>query len=230
MTKKPVHYDVKRASGLSQVQVQRLLSHVQQRADQARRDGASRAVVDEIIMLTLCHAGLRAQELCALRIADTPAQHGRPELHIRGIPGTSARAVSIPQELVPVFQRFVQLYRKGAVPSNPLLLSERGTPFGYMSLYSKVRRIGQESGITPLHPALLRHTFLVRLYEREHDLRLVQEQAGHARVKSTARHIHSRRAVEACDACGKPMASGQGERIDSGQLLCSKCLKDLRAR
>jgi integrase/recombinase XerD len=228
--KKPARDNPKSASALSAAQVQRLLAYVRQRADRARRDGATRAVVDEIIMLILLRGGLRAQELCALRIADTPAHHGRPELHIHGRAGASTRVVFLPQELVAVFQRFVRRHRKGAKPNDPLLLSERGTPFSYMSLYSKVRNIGRESGIAPLHPALLRHTFLVRLYEEQPDLRFVQEQAGHAQVKSTARQVFPRRAAHVCDACGRPVPAGQGERIDSGHLLCPSCLKDIRGR
>ncbi len=230
MKSRPANRDPKGAPTLSQVQVQRLLSHIQQRADRARRDGNTRAVVDEIIVLTLLHAGLRAQELCALRIEDTPAHHDKPQLHIRNTSGISTRVVHIPQELVPALQRFVQRYRKDAEPSDPLLLSERRTSFSYMSLYSKVRRIGHEAGLTGLHPATLRHTFLVRLYEKEQDLRFVQEQAGHTRIKSTALCVHPQRAIPRCDACGGSMTPGQGERIDSGQLLCPSCLKDLRDR
>ncbi len=228
MKRSPDH-DAKSGSALSAAQVQTLLSHVRRSADRARRDGTTRAVVDEIIMLILLHAGLRAEELCALRIADTPAHHGRAELHIRDMSGTITRVVFIPPELVPAFQRFVQGHRRGAGPDEPLFLSERGTPFSYMSLYSKVRKIGQESGVAPLHPGLLRHTFLVRLYDRQQDLRFVRDQAGHARVKSTARHVRPRRAARRCDACGRPVAIGRGERIDSGQLLCPSCVKDLRS-
>jgi len=210
--------------------VRGLLAHVQQQAEQARRSGGSRVVVDELIVLILLHAGLRPRELCSLRIADTPAHHGKPQLTVQGNSGLAGRAVSIPQELIPVFQRFVRLHRAGARPGEPLLLSERGTPFSYMSLYSKIRRIGQDAGVSPLHPAVLRHTFLVRLYEKEQDLRLVQEQAGHARLKSTAFHVRPRRSVARCEACGKRLAAGRGEKIDSGQLLCPGCIRDLRRR
>jgi integrase len=230
MAREPYNHDATEASDLSRVQIDTLLSYVQERANQGRCRGTTRTIVDEMIVLILLHAGLRAEELCGLRIADTPAHHGRTELHICGAAGKATRVVFIPEELVPTFRRFVQLYRKGAGPSDPLLLSERGTPFSYMSLYSKVRRIGQEAGVPGLHPATLRHVFLVRLYEKEQDLRLVQEQAGHVRVKSTASHVRPRSATERCEACGKPVAPGRGGRIDSGQLLCPNCLSDLRSR
>lgn len=127
-----------------------------------------------------------------------------------------------------MLRQYVHLYRADAPSSAPLVLSERGTPFGYISLYSKVRRIGQEASLARLSPAMLRHTFVVRLYESRQDLRLVQEQAGHARLKSTARQVRPRRPAPRCDACNRTMASGSGERIDSGQILCPRCLKDLR--
>lgn len=224
------HRNTRAAAPLSKAQEQELLAHVRNRADQARLDGATRAVVDELILSILLHAGLRAQELCALRIVDTPAHHGKMELHVGGRTDAAQRSVSIPEDMIPVFQRFVRLYRAGAKPTDPLLLSERGTPFGYMSLYSKVRRIGQDCGLGRLNAAVLRRTFLMRLYEKERDLRLVQEQAGHARLRSTTRCVRPRRTARLCGACGNPLAPGSGERIDSGQVLCPKCLYEVRNR
>jgi integrase len=213
---------------LTQAQAQQLLAHVRAQADQAKRRGGSRAIVDEIIVLILLHAGLRPQELCSLRIADTPVRHGQAHLRVRGGRAGTERTVAIPPEMVPVLQRFVQLHRKGAAPRDLLLLSERGTPFSYMSLYSKVRRIGQEASLACLHPGVLRHTFLVRLYEKEQDLRLVQDQAGHVRLKSTVRHLRPRRVRQHCEACNASLPPGVGVRIDSGQLLCPACLRELR--
>lgn len=227
MAKRRAHPDIAEASRLTETQVQALVAHVRQQADQARCSGGSRAVVDEVIVLILLHAGLRPQELRALRIADTPAHHGKPQLNVAHNSGVAGRAVSIPHELIPVFERFVRLHRAGAQPGEPLLLSERSTPFSYMSLYSKLRRIGQDAGLPALHPAMLRHTFLVRLYEKERDLRLVQEQAGHARLKSTARHVRPRRPAQRCEACGKSLSPDIGKKIDSGQLLCPACMKEL---
>jgi integrase len=215
---------------LSETQLRHLVSHVRRRADSARRTGAVRPVVDELIVMTSLHAGLRPQEICELSIADTPAIHGKAELHIRNRYTHSNRVIPIPQEVVFLFHRFVHLHRQGAQPNDLLLVSERGTPFSYMSLYSKVRRIGRESGITALCPTMLRHRFLQRLYQDVQDLRLVQQQAGHACLKSTARHVRPRYSPwQRCEACNRPVRPGDWERIDSGQLLCLNCLRDLRS-
>jgi integrase len=55
-----------------------------------------------------------------------------------------------------------------------------------------------------LHPHMLRHTYLSRLYNIEHDLRFVQDQAGHASPTTTAIYAKTnsmsrKRQVEALD-------------------------------
>ncbi len=215
--KAPVCLD---AAGLSA-----LLSYVRRKGDTARQSGGTRAIVDELAIMLLVHAGLRAEELCALRVVDTSACHGRPQVCVhRGAKGGD-RIVEIPADVAQVIERFVRLHRKDAKPDDPLLLNERGTQFSYMSLYSKVRRIGQEAGVGRIHPGMLRRTFLARLYEREQDLRLVQEQAGHANLKTTALQL---RPPGWCEACNRRVAPGSGRVIDSGQLLCRDCFRDLR--
>ncbi|MBW8040549.1 MAG: phage integrase family protein [Planctomycetes bacterium] len=56
----------------------------------------------------------------------------------------------------------------------------RGDRIIYRSIYAKVKRIGEQAGIGKLHPHMLRHTYLTRLYNIEKDLRFVQDQAGYA--------------------------------------------------
>ena len=56
----------------------------------------------------------------------------------------------------------------------------------YRSIYAKIKRIGEQAGIGKLHPHMLRHTYLTRLYNVEKDLRFVQDQAGHASPTTTA--------------------------------------------
>jgi len=71
-------------------------------------------------------------------------------------------------------------------------------------IYDKMKKLGKKSGIGKLHPHMLRHTYLSRLYNVEHDLRFVQGQAGHASPTTTAIYAKTnvkarRRQVEALD-------------------------------
>ena len=171
---------------LSDVQLNKLRKYVKSKADLARMRGGSRSVVDELIVELLVNTGLRASELCNINIGDLPAKHGKDCIWIRDGKGKVSRTVDIPDKLKKRLERFVKLYRKGARAKSALLVSEQGGRIIYRSIYAKIRRIGQQAGIGKLHPHMLRHTYLTRLYNIEKDLRFVQDQAGHASPTTTA--------------------------------------------
>ncbi len=236
---------------LSEAKLGVVLSHVRIRADAARQRGTTRAVIDELIVLLLVAAGLRPDELRALRIGDLPGTHGETALWIRHTNGGIARKVNVREDLLERLAMFVRFYRKGAQEEDLLLENERGGPLSYMSLYSKVRRIGIEAGIGKLSPAALRRTYVHQLYQAEQDLRYVQEQTGYASRRSIAQLVKTCRVLAAsganqqeragggltgmdpgqtptCEACGALIAIGGGGRIESGQLLCDGCLRYFR--
>lgn len=263
---------------LSEAQLEKLLVYVREKANLARQKGTTRPIVDELIILILVHTGLRASELCNLNIGDLLPSHGGTAILVRGARGNVDRSIEMRSEMANCIARFVRLYREGAKPDEPLLISERGKRIKYMSLYSKVRRIGKKAGIGKLYPGILRRTYLIRLYDAEKDLRFVQRQAGHASRKTTTIYVRmsseseqkaktmktadstagksaedfNRQAIttestlqevvsvgisnslrglqqlEICEACGKSISAENGTRIDSGQVLCPKCLKELR--
>ena len=171
---------------LSDAELEKLLLYIREKADLARRRGTARAVTDEVIVLLLLNTGLRPSELCNLTIADLITEYGRSAIIARDASGNVSRTVDVTSDIAEHVRRFVKLYRKNAKPGDPILLSERGTRFGYMSLYNKVRRIGESAKVGNLHPGVLRATCLVRLYNSKQDLWFVQQQAGHASPRTTA--------------------------------------------
>jgi integrase len=221
----------KKRKFLTEEESRHLLSYVKNQADSARKTGASRAVVDEIIINMLLIGGLRANELCSLQIKDLPVIHGENSIWIRNTDEQVIRKVSISAEFVELLARFVTLYRKKARNEDFLLQSERDNPFSYFSLYSKVKRIEANSKIGPLSPAILRHTYVIRLYNAEQDLRYVQDQAGYTSCRSMTKYVKTDKidtgfkAIQICQACSAKIAPGMGKRIESGQLLCPDCLR-----
>ena len=190
---------------LSDSQLKRLRHYVKDMADLARQRGSARAIVDELIVELLANAGLRASELCDLNIKDLPVSHSKPSVWIRDGKGKVTRTVDIPESLVKRLDRFVRLYRKSAKPKDPLLVSSKGKRMIYRTIYEKMKKLGKKSGIGKLHPHMLRHTYLTRLYNVEHDLRFVQDQAGHASPTTTAIYAKTnskarKRQVDALDS------------------------------
>lgn len=266
-----------RSKCLTDNQLQTLLCYVKSRADDARRKGNTRSIVDELIILLLVNTGLQASEVCNLSIADLPVEHGENAILVRNEKGDVVRAVEIDSKMTECLNRYVSLYRKSANHDEPMIINERGKRISYMSLYSKVRIIGEKAKVGKLYPHMLRCTYLVRLCKNTNDLRFVQEQAGHANRKTTALYakmtnglLHAQatsennsltvKATDAsngkpvfaecdskkkinhkescrldgsgqiviCEACGNPILTEGGTIIDSGQILCSGCLRELR--
>jgi len=171
---------------LSEAQLKKLRRYIRDKADLARMRAGSRGVIDELIVELLVNTGVRASELCNLNIGDLPARHGKDCIWVRDGKGKVSRTVDISEKLKKRIERFVKLYRKRARANSALLVSELGGRIIYRSIYAKIKRIGEQAGIGKLHPHMLRHTYLTRLYNVEKDLRFVQDQAGHASPTTTA--------------------------------------------
>ena len=175
---------------LSKGQLRKLLRYIEKEADFARQRGNTRAIVDELIILILAHTGLQVKELRSLNIRDVYTKKNS-FIAVKDHGGRILRKMVIPSNLAKKLERFIKLYRKKTRGNTPLLLSERENRLGYNSIYSKVRSIGCKSGIGTLHPNMLRHTFLLDLFTREKDLKLVQEQAGYSSIKAAVVYFNT---------------------------------------
>ena len=56
--------------------------------------------MDELIIVILLETGLQPQELHTLRIADLPAHHGKPHLHVPYGVGCGPNSPAMPAEVV----------------------------------------------------------------------------------------------------------------------------------
>lgn len=171
---------------LSKDEERRLKKYIKDQADLARARNSTRGVINELVVIVLLKSGLRAVELCNLRLKDLPTHHGKDVIHIRDGKGDVSRTVYIPNTLSTKLKQFIKRYRKNAKPSSPLIVNEQCGPLSYRSLYSKITILGRLAGVPHLHPHMLRHTYLTRLYAVDKDLRFVQDQAGHADPRTTA--------------------------------------------
>lgn len=244
--------EIKTCKFLSERELQILLSYVKDQANLARERGTTRAIVDEVIVLLLAQVGLRANELCALTIKDLATENGEKILKICNTAGVVLRTVNLSEDLSQLLTKFIRIYRKGVDRTNTLLVTERGNPFGYMNVYSKVCRIAKQAGLGKITPSILQHTYVVRLYEKEQDLRYVQEQTGYvsrrslikylvkgrsktATLKRGSAEVTSRQSDEhngrhsipmrTSGTCGAESVKSSGQGIESSQFLCRKCLE-----
>lgn len=161
----------------------------------ADRYKSRRARTDFVLVEVLCLSGLRASEVCDLRIADVPHTHKKLTLLVRDGKDSVSRSVHISQALADVIEVYIRTYRANAMPSNFLFVGCHGERIRYRTLYEKVHRIGAACGID-IHPHTLRHSYATWLYSLEKDVLFVRDQLGHADVKTT--EIYARTVSASC--------------------------------
>jgi len=168
---------------LSEQEITALLAAPRRETDLGHRDLT--------ILEFLYGCGLRASELCGLRLDDL-------DLESRVVRG---RGKGRKQRLIPLGSRAqeeVVAYLRDTRPSfNPspterhLFLTRRRGPLNRRTLYELVRKHAKNAGITKkLSPHTLRHSFATHLLSNGAPLRLIQEMLGHADIATTQIYTH----------------------------------------
>jgi integrase/recombinase XerD len=140
--------------------------------------------------------GLRASELCALKLADMDETSG--VMYVRG-KGDKERIVPYIGALRGVVRKYldesrpVLLNRADDFGLDLLFLSSRGRGMSRQELWNIVQKRGRSAGISSksrLHPHVLRHSFATHLQRRGMDLRTLQELLGHSSIATTEKYVH----------------------------------------
>jgi len=135
-------------------------------------------------------AGLRAFELCGVRICDCDVAEPRAASVTvqRGKCG-SRGSVMIAADLAGHIARYVAAYRAGASPFDPLLVGKQGT-LSRQALWARMASLltdalgeARRNQLQPAH--CLRHTAATALLRATRNLRLVQMHLRHSRITTT---------------------------------------------
>ena len=130
--------------------------------------------------------GLRVAELAGLKVKDLNLKR-EPYVHVLG-KGGKERDVFIDNSLVKHLKKYIQTYR---LKPDDYLLNTNGRKFTTMGLQQQFKRACKAAGL-PAHYSIhaARHTYGTLLYEKEKDLRMVQNQLGHSDVATSAIYAH----------------------------------------
>ncbi|HYC78576.1 MAG TPA: tyrosine recombinase [Planctomycetota bacterium] len=141
---------------------------------------------DRAALELLYGAGLRASELCGLRLRDVSLSTG--VVRVLG-KGAKERAARLGAPGVAALREWLDRGRpKLRKPASPdyVFLGDRGARWSRFRLHARVKRRAREAGVDPSTSAhTLRHTFATHLVRGGADLRAVQELLGHASVDTT---------------------------------------------
>lgn len=155
----------------------------------------NRAVINEMLIILMAETGLRAAEICNLKLKDLPSFHGKQEIEVRSGKGDKDRTIGISRYLRDQLCDYVGVHCKHRGPEQWLFRSEQGGQIKYQSVYSKVKRIGLKAGIwlyrkngrarSRLSPHKFRHTYATLLLDVTDNEFLVQNQLGHEKPDTT---------------------------------------------
>jgi site-specific recombinase XerD len=164
--------------GLTHLQLEALLT--------AARHSPNR--YDFALVCLLGLLGLRIFEATGLNVADLGEEHGHRVLRVVGKGG---KVVLVP--LPPAVSRALD-QAIGDRTAGAILLNSRGSRMDRHAATRRLRHLARTSGMRmpPLHPHMLRHTYVTTMLDAGVDLRDVQIAARHADPRTTMRYDRAR--------------------------------------
>lgn len=155
---------------------------------------------NEAILLTLVDTGIRASELCGLKLSDIEGGY----LRVMG-KGSKERRVPIS----PIAMEKLLLYIEGTPARKrnaPVFWSESGVQLDRNALRLMIYRIGDEAHVKNAHPHKFRHTFALNYLLNGGDPYTLQMILGHSTMDMVKRYLNlTSREVSAVHSRASPL-------------------------
>jgi integrase/recombinase XerD len=140
---------------------------------------------DVAIILILLDTGLRASELCRLRVIDLDQITGELVIHPWGSgQKTKPRSVYIGKRA-----RIETIKYLGDRVDGPLFITERGNAFNRGLLRHLICRCAQRAGVKNATPHRFRHTFAIQYLRNSGDVFTLQRLLGHSSLDMVRRYL-----------------------------------------
>ncbi len=169
----------------SEKQIKAIRRTVRDKASTGKMTG----IREWMIVDVFTSSGLRVSEVANLRCGDLKAGYGESALFVREGKGSRSRTVVIPDGLKKHFKTFLkwkQDRNERTGNDDFLFLGQRGV-MGVQAIQQIVKKYLKLLDLYEPGKAVhaLRHSYAVRLYAKEKDIRAVQRQLGHASIQTT---------------------------------------------
>ncbi len=148
---------------------------------------------DRVLLEILYGGGLRASEICTLKVNDFHETIG--SLAVTG-KGNKQRIVPIGVPAIRWTVRYLAECRPVLAHAGDgrdqfrLLLSFSGRPLERVAIWQLVKKTAALAGLDDVHPHTLRHSYATHLVNGGADLRVVQELLGHSSITTTQVYTH----------------------------------------
>jgi len=140
---------------------------------------------DKAILLLLLDTGIRASELCDLRIEDLNERTSTIKVFGKG---SKERVLYISSRTHKALWRYL-LQRRGAEPYEHLFVGRFGDPLTASGLYQLIRKLGKKAEIPNAYPHRFRHTFAINFLRNGGDVYTLQSYLGHASLDMVKEYL-----------------------------------------
>lgn len=154
---------------------------------------------EALILWILVNTGIRASEVCALRVCDTPGVLGANAIEVYKGKRKSERDIPVSDEFAADIENYVQTVRPATMPKRFAKSSREGWLFWdrygrkltRQQIYRLVVRTGRRAGIRKkVTPHMLRHTFASRAIKKDgSNIYAVKEWLGHNSLETTQKYL-----------------------------------------
>ena len=146
---------------------------------------------DRALIMILLDTGLRASELCSLRVGDIDQKTGKVEVR-HGVGGGAkfkkGRVVFLGKSTRRVVWRYLAEREDGEDPEAPLFLGKFNRPMNKDVLRQLIASLGKKAGVKKCHPHRFRHTFAITYLRAGGDLFTLQALLGHSSLDMVRRY------------------------------------------
>src|ERR671923_468959 len=136
------------------------------------------------IVQLLRHTGLRAGELCALRLSDIRTSERKGSVLVRSGKGDKDRTIPLNHDVREALEAYIKVRPESA--DDHLFIGQRGEPLQTDGVELIVRKLAKRAGLEKVTPHVLRHSFAKHVLDAGEDLATVSRLLGHERLETTA--------------------------------------------
>ncbi|GAA8012010.1 tyrosine recombinase XerH [Helicobacter pylori] len=147
---------------------------------------------NRLLIKIIVFTGMRSNEALQLKIKDFTLENGCYTILIKG-KGDKYRAVMLKAfHIESLLKEWLMERKLYSVKNDLLFCNQKGSALTQAYLYKQVERIINFAGLRREKNGahMLRHSFATLLYQKRHDLILVQEALGHASLNTSRIYTH----------------------------------------
>jgi len=174
---------------LKEHEIKTLRTTLEEKSIVALSKNRKKPIQDWAIIDIALSTGLRASEICNLKIKDIHIGKGENSIFVENGKGKKDRLVRIGEKLKKHLKEYISWKKKVGEPvdqDNYLFISERSPKMTLSAIQKRFKYWAKACGLKAhysIHSA--RHTYGTMLYRSTKDLRMVQKQLGHSSCQVT---------------------------------------------